>query len=202
MLFFGNIHKNTDNYKELQDCALRIIPNIELTTLKNIDNNYKVGGTTSAYYNSNNMYNLTGYFNNEYYRFGVVFIYKNGTLSSVYNTLGGVLTNSRIDYLTGSNTLYQNPSSPVLVRKYIQTDDFGWIKNSSEFFKKGDGSGIECVNSKGVCKLDWSWDDSKNSIDPNKITDDKILGINFYIPPSVVKFLKEDLGVRGLFFVR
>jgi hypothetical protein len=38
------------------------------------------------------MYNLTGYFNNEYYRFGVVFIYKNGSLSSVYNTLGGILT--------------------------------------------------------------------------------------------------------------
>jgi hypothetical protein len=34
------------------------------------------------------MYNNVGYFNEEYYRFGVVFIYQNGTLSNVYNTLG------------------------------------------------------------------------------------------------------------------
>jgi len=30
MLFFGNIVKNTDNYKELSDCALRIIPSLEI----------------------------------------------------------------------------------------------------------------------------------------------------------------------------
>ena len=197
MLFFGNIHKNTDNYKELQDCALRIIPNIEITTLKNIDNNYKVGGTTSAYYNSNNMYNLTGYFNNEYYRFGVVFIYNNGTLSSVYNTLGGVLTEAHISYNSSTNTLYQDSNSPVLVRKYIQTDDSGWIKNSSEFFTKS--GGIECANSKGVCKLDYKYTDP---IHQKPINDDTVFGINFTVPPSVVKFLKEDLGIRGLFFVR
>jgi hypothetical protein len=34
------------------------------------------------------MYSKVGYFNNEYYRFGVVFIYENGTLSNVYNTVG------------------------------------------------------------------------------------------------------------------
>jgi len=28
MLFFGNIVKNSDNYRELTDCALRIIPEI------------------------------------------------------------------------------------------------------------------------------------------------------------------------------
>jgi len=65
------------------------------------------------------MYNLTGYFNNEYYRFGVVFIYNNGTLSSVYNTLGGVLTEAPISYNSSTNTLYQDSNSPVLVRKYI-----------------------------------------------------------------------------------
>ena len=66
MLFFGNIHKNTDNYKELQDCALRIIPKLEISSIKNIDNDYKINGTTSAYYNATNMYNNTGYFNREY----------------------------------------------------------------------------------------------------------------------------------------
>jgi len=45
----------------------------------------------SGYYNSLNMYNKVGYHNKEYYRFGVVFIYQNGTLSNVYNVLGGDL---------------------------------------------------------------------------------------------------------------
>jgi hypothetical protein len=118
--------------------------------------------------------------------------------------LGGVLTSAKITYKE-ENSLYENSNSPVLVRKYIQTDDYGWIKNASDFFTKGEANAndtIDCVNARGVCKLDWSWNDSENSTDQNKVTDDKIFGINFTISPSVVKFLKEDLGIRGLFFVR
>jgi len=40
------------------------------------------------------MYDNVGYFNKEYYRFGVVYIYQNGTLSNVYNTLGLRLNSS------------------------------------------------------------------------------------------------------------
>ena len=186
MLFFGNIHKNTDNYKELQDCALRIIPKIEKIELKSIDNNYRTNGTTSAYYSSVNMYDSTGYFNNEYYRFGVVFIYNNGTLSNVYNTLGGIISEKTVPYK--NNTMYENENSPVLVRKYLQIDDSNWVKNLDSFFT----SNIEYANSKGVCKLQYT--------DP--VGHDDVLGIKFDIPPEVINFLKEDLGVRGLFFVR
>jgi hypothetical protein len=42
----------------------------------------------NGYYSSYNIYNKVGYFNNEYYRFGVVYIYEDGTLSNVYSTLG------------------------------------------------------------------------------------------------------------------
>jgi len=42
MLFFGNIVKNTDNYRELTDIALRIIP--QLNVVSNFDNiNEKYG---------------------------------------------------------------------------------------------------------------------------------------------------------------
>jgi hypothetical protein len=124
------------------------------------------------------MYNLTGYFNNEYYRFGVVFIYNNGTLSNVYNTLGGVLTESNIHYISEEdvNTLYEDSNSSILIRKYIQTDDFGWIKSASNFFYKEDKSNIEYVNAKGVCKLNW-----KGTVDDNTV-----FGINFSIPSSVI----------------
>jgi hypothetical protein len=36
MLFFGNIVKNYDNYKELQDCALRIVPKCLLVDNANV----------------------------------------------------------------------------------------------------------------------------------------------------------------------
>jgi len=75
MLFFGNIVKNVDNYKELTDCALRIIPELKNNTLDVVDNNYNSINSSFGYYDSLNMYNKVGYFNQEYYRFGVVFIY-------------------------------------------------------------------------------------------------------------------------------
>ena len=186
MLFFGNIVKNSDNYRELQDCALRIIPEIVEENLNITNNQYQDTTGSYGYYNSKNIYNKTGYFNQEYYRFGVVFIYQNGTLSNVYNTLGTELTSTKITYK--QNTLYQpTEQSYLLKRNYIEIDDQGWIKKASDFYD----SLTYSANSKGVCKL------NLESINQNTI-----LGIKFSIPEEVSKFLKEDLGIRGLFFVR
>jgi len=200
MLFFGNIVKNSDNYKELQDCALRIVPEIYPKTIDNFDNEY-YGGGSGGYYNPKNIYDTTGYFNNEYYRFGVVFIYKNGTLSNVYNTLGGTITSygnpeseieSDISYNPGN--LFNKVGDIYLQRKYIEVDDFGWIKNDSNFFNNAKST---LLNARGVCKLQYSEDD-KAKIVKNNI----ILGVKFNIPKEVADFLKEDLGIRGFFFVR
>ena len=76
MLFFGNIVKNTDDYRELSDLALRIVPQLNVVNdFDTLDNNYISKSGDFAYYNSLNIYNKTGYFNQEFYRFGVVFIY-------------------------------------------------------------------------------------------------------------------------------
>ena len=187
MLFFGNIVKNTDNYKELTDCALRIIPELSIEDFNNISNSYSFSKGSGAYYNSVNAYNQTGYFDNEYYRFGVVFIYNNGTLSNVYNTLGGEIVEDPIKHKDNSFWISKE-DSPILKRKYISIDDYGWINNYSEIF---DNTTSE-LNSKGVCKL--------STEDP--LSNNQILGIKFNIPEVVIKFLKEDLGIRGLFFVR
>ena len=182
MLFFGNIVRNVDNYKELQDCALRITPQLEINNFNNSDNEYSDGG----YYDSQNMYNSVGYFNQEYYRFGVVFIYQNGTLSNVYNTLGRELIDTdNINYK--SNSLYLPDSDVYLRRNYISIDDFGWIKDYSSVFE----SGIN-LNAKGVCRINTAVADNIN----------KTIGIKFNVPEEVMKHLKEDLGIRGLFFVR
>lgn len=189
MLFFGNIVKNADNYRELQDCALRIIPKVIEKTFQPTGTDYVYPG----YYTSINMYNNVGYFNKEYYRFGVVFIYENGTLSNVYNTLGYDIVESKNNNITYNNKgcMYEeSDNQAILVRKYIKSDDEGWIKNFSDFFNLGEDIPSNTINSKGVIKLN------------KKYTSNKILGIQFNIPNEVIKFLKETLHIRGLFFVR
>ncbi len=190
MLFFGNIVKNMDNYRELSDLALRIIPSISNDKLENVSNDYETNNG-SGYYSTLNIYNKTGYFDQEYYRFGVVFIYQNGTLSNVYNTLGLELTkdNDQLEYTPSTiyNEISQGDEVIATSRKYITVDDYGWIKNKSDFFYN---SSLD-LNARGVCKLNY------------KVTDnDTILGINFKIPEEVIKYLKTELGIRGLFFVR
>ena len=188
MLFFGNIVKNTDNYKELSDCALRIIPEITRSKISDIDYNYRSDNSVFGYYNSQNMYNNVGYFNEEYYRFGVVFIYKNGTLSNVYNTLGGDLClNQSEKLIQEKNVIYSNDNPAILVREYIEIDDKGWV-NSTE---RNSFSGHN-INAKGVCQF---------KLEPNEISNDTIIGVTFNIPDNIVKHL-DTLGIRGLFFVR
>ena len=198
MLFFGNIVKNTDNYKELTDVALRIIPQLNVVTnFDNLSNTYLSDTGDFAYYNSLNIYNKTGYFNQEFYRFGVVFIYQNGTLSNVYNTLGGTLNiDNPLDLLKPKTTNNEadscaklfNLGEAVLTRNYIKVDDFGWVKrDDSNYVLKGSD-----VNAKGVCQFNY-----------DKQYDDKtIFSIKFKVPGEVSKYLREDLGIRGLFFVR
>ena len=186
ILFFGNIVKNSDNYKELTDLALRITP--QLNVVNNFDilnKNYLSETGEFAYYNSQNIYNKTGYFNQEYYRFGVVFIYQDGSLSKVYNTLGGVLESSTEDLVLKNTELYSQENSIILYRNYIRVDDNGWVFQQD--IQKGKN-----VNARGVCHLNYN----------GEITDKTIFSIGFKVPKEVSKFLKEELNIRGLFFVR
>ena len=185
MLFFGNIVKNSDNYKELTDLALRIVP--ELNIVDNFDSlttDYKSETDDFAYYNSQNIYNKTGYFNKEYYRFGIVFIYNNGTLSNVYNTLGGILTEDKSLKLSGE--LYSKEET-LYIRNYIKIDDRGWVKNGKNYGFNG-----QLVNARGVCLFNYS----------QEYNDNTIFSIKFNIPKEVSKHLKEELDIRGFFFVR
>jgi hypothetical protein len=139
------------------------------------------------------MYNKVGYHNEEYYRFGVVFIYNNGTLSNVYNISGFDLkapdvrqgVEEKVTYKSGS--MYEDVSVGVKRRKYIQIDDRGWVSNT-DLYVDGESN----INAKGVCRFTMY-----NIHDYNTI-----LGIKFVIPNEVIKYLKERLGIRGCFFVR
>ena len=192
ILFFGNVTKNVDNYKELQDLALRIIPSIEISSINNIDNDYSSDSSDFGYYNSYNMYNKVGYMDQEYYRFGVVFIYQDGTLSNVYNTLG--LTLSEIPTVTNCIVDIEKEENDTKIRQYIQCDDDGWIQRDQYNVDTQ-----ELLNNKGVCRIKLN----------RNINDSEIINIKFSISgkdneenEKIINFLKNNLNIRGLFFVR
>lgn len=89
MLFLGNVQKYTPDYETLAKLSLGFTP-----YYKAVDEETELGSTLNetynpgGYYNVQNIYNKVGYWNEEIYRFGVVYIMSNGSLSPVYNIRG------------------------------------------------------------------------------------------------------------------
>ena len=114
MLFLGNVKEYNYYDKDLVDWSRNIknisckyitksIDYIETQTLNDNSSkfkgisyyhNYKSsnGENFAEYYDPDNIYNYLGYWPNEYYRFGIVYIYNNGFKSSVYDISGYDLT--------------------------------------------------------------------------------------------------------------
>lgn len=89
MLFLGNVHKYTPDYETLSKLSLNFVPYYKVESEEEalgsvLDESYSNGG----YYNVQNIYNKVGYWNEEIYRFGIVYIMANGSLSPVYNIRG------------------------------------------------------------------------------------------------------------------
>jgi len=51
---------------------------------------------THEYYNTKNIYYNVGYWNEEYYRLGIVYIFEDGSLSPVFNILGYETSNQNV----------------------------------------------------------------------------------------------------------
>ena len=215
MLFFGNLVKNVDNYRELTDCALRIIPEFKSVKFNPVEMDYSCKDPDYGYYSSSNIYNKVGYFNKEYYRFGVVFIYNNGTLSNVYNTLGYTFEKKDTPVSYNSGTMFVDLSENdeewsgydkeiqnetflskdgLQLRNFVKLTETGWIDQTNKIGKSQNsvfGEGAKDLNGKGVCRINLNTD-----------SEDEIINVKFKIPEEVAKYLKEELGIRGMFFVR
>ena len=98
MLFLGNL-KMEETYKlydNLNNLAKQISTELKATDL--LDqvsysyNTNKVSLESNAeYYSTQNIYNKLGYWPGEIYRFGIVFILKDGATTPVFNMRGGIL---------------------------------------------------------------------------------------------------------------
>lgn len=174
-LFLGNINQYSIDYEELSDISLRIYPTLQEETCY---------FQTSA----DDIYNNVGYWNEEFYRFGIVYIYNNNTLSPVFNILGiNDLTDIDINIYNASDeyswSLYKDRSYKILDPKGVTRNYLKY--NHSNFSLELDSK----LNSKGVSRI---------NLKEQKQTTIKI---KFVIPPQVLYRLKT-LGIIGYYFVR
>ena len=177
MLFLANVDKPKIPYEDLADCALRFYPCLKTEKINTLAYDYS-GSITNTYYDASFIYNKIGYWDDEIYRFGIVFILQDNTLSDVYNVLG-------VKKLSGDTTINLGDFIDKGKRKYLQYDD-----NYSVQLGKDE----EICNAKGVVRISYKPDKTDEQV--------QVLGINFKVNPEVLKYLYSTLKVKGFFFVR
>ena len=102
MLFLGNVgqEKTFQLYQNLKEYTKSFIVEIKQDLLNEditkVSNDYKSG---EEYYSTANIYSKLGYWPDEIYRFGIVYILKDGSTTPVFNVTGGTFSsiNSTID---------------------------------------------------------------------------------------------------------
>ena len=173
MLFLGNVHKCDIPYDKLTNLSLFFLPLLNTKVYQcDIDENY-ILSSGDGYYSSEFIYNYTGYWNEEFYRLGVVYILPNGQLTPVFNIRG----NTKISKDTTKDS-YTTAKDNNYILQY----------NESNYLVINSNSAVENENVKGVVKLDSNVD--TNIIHGFKICADK----------KVIQELRKY--VKGFFFVR
>jgi hypothetical protein len=88
----AHIHKSKVEYDLLSKLSLCFCPykHEEDYPLINggMDENYDISSVSDGYYDTQYIYDKTGYWPGELYRLGVVYILKDGSLSPVFNIRG------------------------------------------------------------------------------------------------------------------
>jgi hypothetical protein len=95
MLFLGNVgneetfglYRRLDEFtKEHVTTTVKELPS---NVISSVAPNYKSG---DEYYSTHNIYNYLGYWPNEIYRFGIVYILQDGSTTPVFHMRGGTFS--------------------------------------------------------------------------------------------------------------
>ena len=199
MLFLANVHKPDIPYNELADLSLRFLPYLKQETYTvDIDQDYNISTSNKGYLDPLFIYNKTGYWGKEIYRFGIVYILPNGELSPVFNIRGGYNikefgssgTEEQIA-LAESNPQYidnQYTNISVYVNNGI-TDERNYVNYNEETYTLLGYDGADSYeNIKGVV-----------SFSPSKDTN-TIYSVDIRVDDATMQELKKY--VKGYFFVR
>ena len=193
MLFFGNIQDQVIDYKELSDLSLRFMARPDKSKVYSpVPHDYN-NVISDTYSDPKFIYGYTGYQNHEIYRFGVVYLMSNGTLSPVFNIRGAFFNDYEQQY---NNFQIYNTVDGQEIRNYITyNEDTGIIYKSSE--EEGETRDIDSTESLenvyGVVRIESGEDSEINNV----------LGIRIEIDDKERLF--QEFGkydIKGYFFVR
>lgn len=182
MLFLGNVHKPEIPYEELSDLSLRFLPYLKEEDYElQMDQNYNISSNNLGYYDPNIIYNKTGYWDQEIYRLGIVYILNDGSLSPVFNIRGsadiGVYKEDQINPPYSKFKVWEEKDGQ-LIRKKVQFNEESYLVNGGKFLE----------NVKGVVRF-------KATKDTNTI-----YGIDIRVDNDTITELKKY--IKGYFFVR
>ena len=194
-LFMANIHKSRVEYDILSKLSLCFCPykSEEPYPLINegMDENYQISSMSDGYYDTQFIYEKTGYWPGELYRLGVVYILKDGSLSPVFNIRGAtniptLQPNAYIYKIDQDLNLADKSGSPKSLKDALADIDY----SEEDYIIIGGKADNE--NAKGVIQL--------ADAPYKEAIPFPILGINITAHNSVIEELK--LYTKGFFFVR
>lgn len=199
MLFLANVHKPDIPYNELQDLSLRFLPYLKQETYTvDVDQNYTISTSNKGYLDPLFIYNKTGYWGKEIYRFGIVYILPNGELSPVFNIRGGYNIHE-----FGQSGTYQEQLAAQENPQYIDNQ----YTDIPVYINKGDNKERNYINYNEESYTLLGYDNSDNyenvkgvvSFQPTKDTN-TIYSIDIRVDDTTIQELKKY--VKGYFFVR
>lgn len=180
MLFLGNITSEQPNSAKLQYLSYQVNVGVSQSdTIGYIDSSTYESNNGGEYYNPQNIYYKLGYWPDELYRLGIVYINQDGTTTDVYNLKGCVLSIND----EGSDYNNDETHTQVIDENVSNLDDSGvFLKNTT----KQD-------NIFGVFKTP----------DLNILRTGNIYPISFWVNiPLDVQTELSSMGISGYFIVR
>ena len=208
-LFMAHVHKSKIEYDLLSKlslcfCPYKVEKSYDLSG--NINCDYHINAKSNGYYDSQYIYDNTGYWPGELYRLGVVYILKDGSLSPVFNIRGA--TNIPVKKSIPTNA---TPDQYEQYYDYRVDKDFNsYIKDGSNYVEQYSlaqvlehidyseenyllvGGAAENENAKGVIQLSETYNTAVSPF--------PVYGIQIDADSKVIEELQNY--VKGFFFVR
>ena len=151
MLLQGNVSKTEHDFEALKQLSWRVYPTIlkakpgsvGCLRAKNYEDPiyYNDSDVKCCYYNTKNLYYRVGYWPEEIYRFGIVYIFEDGSLSPVFDTLGVDFVQLQASHLSPDIDLYEK----VIIN--------GETQYSERKYEPENGQFTPVFNSKGVVRM-------------------------------------------------
>ena len=192
MLFFGNVTNQIIDYREFADLSLRFTARPDNTKAYSpVPHDYN-NVTEGTYSDPRFIHNYTGYQNHEIYRFGVVYLMSNGTLSPVFNIRGMFFTDYQQTY--NKFSVY-NTIDGVTTRNYITyNEDTGIVYKSVDSDQASSQETSESLeNVFGVVRIESGLDSEINNV----------IGIKIEMDDKETLFQElRKYQIKGYFFVR